>query len=107
MIMKIPIILLFLFAVSSAMNLSLNMTRNYTTEDFQDYTETFYSDWGSFILVIMAFAFSYILSDRYSNASLALGVGLVFLFFVTGSVIFVIGAMALIVFSMLLKQATG
>jgi hypothetical protein len=81
--------------------------KNYTWTDYEDYTNTFYLDWGSYILGIFTLAVSFMLGKTYSQIFLTGGVGLVGVYLLTANPILLAGGILLIVLSFIIKYVTG
>jgi hypothetical protein len=94
--------------VSPGSGYTTNVTiKNYTWTDYEDYTNTFYADWSSYILGIFTLAVSFMLGKTYSQIFLTGGIGLVGVFLIASNPVLLAGGILLIVLSFIIKYVTG
>lgn len=87
---------------------NITLSRNYTITDFETYHTQFYSDWGIYILGILAAAFGWIVStSNITQAVLITAVCWTFIGFVFGSSMFFVGGAVLFIIAAVMKYITG
>lgn len=84
---------------------TLNITSNYTIDDYITFNTEFVTDWGQYILGILVLAVAFVLGNNYVMIFLSSGIGLVFLSFIFGGTLLLSGGILLIVVALIIKYA--
>src|SRR5690606_39355528 len=102
--MRFIILVLLLLSASFAQSfintstVNITLSRNYTIQEYQQYNEDFYTDYGQYILAILCIGISYLFSpNNLSQVFTLSGAGFIFIAFIIGTPFFYLAAVFMLV----------